>query len=92
MDTSVNYVEQAEMSKVFNSVSKRKRRFSETNEQTSAISSESTIVNNVVNSPPAAKYREVETDYRFTLDHFCDEILYEIFKYLGSQDLLTIKR
>uniref|UniRef100_A0A1A9ULX8 F-box domain-containing protein n=1 Tax=Glossina austeni TaxID=7395 RepID=A0A1A9ULX8_GLOAU len=92
MDTSVNYVEHAETCKVFNNVSKRKRRFSETNEQTSAISSESTIVNNVVNSPPAAKYREVETDYRFTLDHFCDEILYEIFKYLGSQDLLTMKR
>ncbi|XP_037891696.1 uncharacterized protein LOC119638772 [Glossina fuscipes] len=92
MDTSVNFVEHAGMSKVFNNASKRKRRFSETNEQISTNSTESTIVDNVVNSPPAAKYREVETDYRFTLDHFCDEILYEIFKYLGSQDLLTLKR
>uniref|UniRef100_A0A1A9WBZ6 F-box domain-containing protein n=1 Tax=Glossina brevipalpis TaxID=37001 RepID=A0A1A9WBZ6_9MUSC len=92
MKISLNYVEHRKMAKELSSVNKRKRRYSETDEQISATSSESEFVNDVANSAPAAKYREVELNYTFALDHFCDEILYEIFKYLGSKDLLALKR
>lgn len=71
-------------------------------EDTSVLKKSDSVQDNIFcadieNGAPALKYREIEqtesnesSEYR--LDYFCDEILYEIFKYLNSSDLLAVRR
>lgn len=48
----------------------------------------------IENGAPALKYRDIEgiTSSEYRLDYFCDEVLYEIFKYLDSSDLLAVRK
>lgn len=52
-------------------------------------------LDDIESGAPASKYREVEGNVDFSefrIDHFCDEVLYEIFKYLDTGDLLAARR